>query len=240
MKTVKILPALLLVAGANTAIAGSTIDQLQNAIQSEFRLLSEDLGAALSYKPLAPAEPLGITGFDIGLSGTVTDLENVQVLENVTSASASSEVVVPRVQIIKGLPLNIDIGASYVEVQSSNIKLIGFEAKYAILAGGVATPALAFRGTYTKLSGVDQLDFDTKGIDVSVSKGFAFVTPYIGAGMVWITSTPKNVPTLTEEKFREEKYFAGLGINFALLNLALEADRTGEATSYSMKVGLRF
>lgn len=240
MKTVKILSALLLVAGANSAIAGSTIDELQNAIQSEFRLLSEDLGAALSYKPLAPAEPLGITGFDIGLSGTVTDLENAQVLETVTSASASSEVVVPRVQIIKGLPLNFDIGASYVEVPSSNIKLIGFEAKYAILAGGVATPALAFRGTYTKLSGVDQLDFNTKGIDVSVSKGFAFVTPYIGAGMVWITSTPKNVPTLTEEKFREEKYFAGLGINFALLNLALEADRTGEATSYSMKVGLRF
>jgi len=30
--------------------------------QSEFRQLSEDLGAALAYKALIPAEPLDITG----------------------------------------------------------------------------------------------------------------------------------------------------------------------------------
>ena len=240
MKAIKLLPAMLLITGTNAAIAGTTIDELQNAAQPEFRLLSEDLGAALSYKPLASAEPLGLTGFDIGVSGTVVSLEHADVLEQVTSSGATSNPVVPRVQVIKGLPLNIDIGASYVKVPSSNIKLIGFEAKYAILAGGVATPALAFRGSYTKLSGVDQLDFDTKAIDVSVSKGFAIVTPYIGAGVVWVTSTPKNVPTLKEEKFTEPKYFGGLGFNFALMNLVAEVDRTGDTMSYSLKLGLRF
>ena len=214
--------------------------ELQNAAQSEFRLLSEDLGAALSYKALAPAKPLGITGLDIGLSATATDLENVDVLEKVTSSSAPSTLIVPRVQAIKGLPLNIDLGGSYSAVPGSNIKLIGLEAKYAILAGGIPTPALAIRGSYTRLTGVDQLDFDTKGIDISVSKGFAFVTPYIGAGLVWVTSKPKNVAGLTEEKFREEKFFGGFSLNFALMNLAVEADKTGNAVSYGLKLGLRF
>ena len=240
MKVVKSIMALALLTGAAVAFAGSTIDQLQNAAQSEFRLLSEDLGAALSYKPLAPAEPLGITGFDIGVSATATRLEHAAVLEKVTSSSAPSTVVVPRIQAVKGLPFNIDIGASYAGVPGSNIKLIGVEIKYAILAGSVATPALAIRGSYTKLSGVDQLDFNTKGIDVSVSKGFAVATPYVGVGTVWVTSTPNNIAGLTEEKFRENKYFGGVNLNFGLFNMAFEADRTGDATSYGAKFGLRF
>ena len=240
MTIVKGITALALLTGAAAASADSTIDQLQNAIQSEFRLLSEDLGAALSYKPLSPAEPLGITGFDIGVTATATSLEHVTVLEKVTSASAPSTVVIPRIQLVKGLPFNIDIGASYAAVPGSNIRLIGVEAKYAILAGSAATPALAIRGSYTRLSGVDQLDFDTKGADVSLSKGFAVATPYIGAGVVWVTSTPKNIPSLTKETFRENKFFGGVNLNFGLFNMAFEADKTGDATSYGAKVGLRF
>ena len=240
MKVVKGITALALLTGAAVAFADSTIDQLQNAAQAEFRLLSEDLGAALSYKPLSPAEPLGITGFDIGISATATSLENVAVLEKVTSSSAPATVVVPRIQAVKGLPLNFDIGASYSAVPGSNIRLIGVEVKYAILAGSVATPALAIRGSYTRLSGVEQLNFNTKGIDISVSKGFTVVTPYVGLGAVWVTSTPNNIPGLTEEKFRESKIFGGVNLNFGLFNMAFEADKTGDATSYGAKVGLRF
>ena len=240
MKVVESITALALLTCAAEAFAGSTIDQLQNAAQSEFRLLSEDLGAALSYKPLSPAEPLGITGFDIGVSATATSLKHVAVLEKVTSSSAPSTLVIPRIQAIKGLPLNIDIGASYAAVPGSNIRLIGVEAKYAILAGSVTTPALAIRGSYTRLSGVDQLDFDTRGIDVSLSKGFTVVTPYVGVGAVWVTSTPNNILGLTEEKFRKNKIFGGVNLNFGLFNMAFEADKTGDATSYGAKIGLRF
>ena len=47
----------------------STVDRLT---QTQFRLMSEDLGAALSFKPLVPAEPLGTTGFDLGVATAVT------------------------------------------------------------------------------------------------------------------------------------------------------------------------
>src|SRR6266850_1891943 len=59
----------------------SNIDNLKALSQSEFRALSEDLGAALSYKPLTPTTPLGITGFDVGLAVTATKIKNSDLLQ---------------------------------------------------------------------------------------------------------------------------------------------------------------
>lgn len=207
--------------------------------QTQFRLLSEDLGAALSYKPLSPAEPLGITGFDMGIEVSDTRLVNPQVYQLATSSSSDSIPIV-RAEIQKGLPFGIDIGATYSAVPDSNIKLIGAELRYAIVKGGVATPAVGVRVSYTSLQGVNNLDFDTTGIDVSISKGFAFFTPYAGIGNVWVKSTPNNAPGLVGEDFTESKYFVGANLNLAFINIALEGDKTGDATTYSLKFGWRF
>ena len=104
-------------------------------------------------------------------------------------------------------------------------------------------PAIALRGSYTQLDGVDQLDFNTKGIDLSISKGFALFTPYGGVGKVWVTSTPNLIPNPAnpvEESFTLNKAFVGLNMNFVLVNVALEGDKTGDATSYGVKLGFRF
>jgi hypothetical protein len=221
---------------------GAEIDQINTLAQPQFRLLSEDLGAALSYKPLSPGEPLGVTGFDIGVEVTATRLKNAAILEQATSDDAPGTLPIAKLHAHKGLPFGIDVGLMYSTVPDSNIDLWGAELRYAILKGGVAQPALALRASYTKLTGVSQLDFETMGLDLSVSKGFAFLTPYAGAGKVWVTSTPQgNAATfLTEEDFSLSKLFAGVNLNFGLMNFAFEADRTGDATSYGAKFGWRF
>lgn len=226
----------MLVASLPVAAGDITIGGLN---QSDFRLFSEDLGAALSYKPLTPAEPLGITGFDLGIAATGTKLENNTVFQQ-AGASDISTAVVPSLRLNKGLPFGIDIGAMAGGVPGTDIRVWGAELRYAILQGGVAVPAIGIRGSYTKLAGVDQLDFDTKGMDLSISKGFAFFTPYAGVGRVWAASTPKDVPTLSKESFALTKVFVGANLNFGLTNIALEGDRTGDATSYGLKLGFRF
>jgi hypothetical protein len=130
--------------------------------QSEFRIFSEDLGSALSYKAVTPPTPLGITGFDLGLEATSTKMRN---LDKATGSSLTN-LVVPKLHVFKGLPLNIDIGAFYSSVPTTNIKLYGGELRYAILEGGVALPAVGIRGSFTKLSGVDQLAFSTKSVEI--------------------------------------------------------------------------
>jgi hypothetical protein len=216
------------------------IDQLQNLAQAQFRLLSEDLGAALSYHAQIPAEPLGITGFDIGVGVTATRMQNAAVLQDATSDDADTTLYVPTIRVHKGLPAGFDIGLTYAAIPGSNIRYTGGELRYAILEGGTASPALAVRGSLTRLSGVDQLAFDTRGIDVSISKGLGFLTPYAGIGRVWIESDPRGTGGLQKEEFSLTKVFVGIGMNFAVLNLNVQADRTGDASSYSLKLGWRF
>ena len=222
------------------AVAGD-INNIQALSQPNFRLLSEDLGAALSYKPLTPTAPLGITGFDLGIAATSTKLQNSSVFTTAGGGNHSS-VIVPSLRLNKGLPFGIDLGVMYSSVPSTNIKLYGGELRYAIVPGGVAMPAIGIRGSYTKLTGVDQLDFDTKGVDLSISKGFLMFTPYAGIGKVWVSSAPKDLPTSTptKESLSLNKAFVGINLNFGLTNLAFEGDRTGEAVSYGAKLGFRF
>ena len=107
----------------------------------------------------------------------------------------------------------------------------------------VALPAVAIRGAMTKLSGVDQLSFDTKSLDLSISKGFAMFTPYAGVGQVWVNSTA-NVAgaggVTLDQSFTQSKVFVGANLNLGLVNFALEGDQTGGTASYSLKAGFRW
>ena len=223
-------------------VMAADIDTIQNLNQTQFRLLSEDLGAALSYKPLTPAEPLGLFGFDIGVAATATKIENPDVFKN-AGAGDISNVIVPSLRFNLGLPFGLDVGVMAGAAPGTNVRLYGAELRWAFVKGGTAMPAIALRASATQLSGVDQLEFNTRGVDVSISKGFALFTPYGGIGKVWVTSTPNVTPNpnnLSEESFTLNKAFVGLNMNFVLVNVALEGDKTGDATSYGVKLGFRF
>lgn len=240
----KLLPLLCLVAGFSSAASAADISTLNQLAQSEFRLLSEDLGSALSYKPLAPAEPLGITGFDLGLAVTSTDISKSSAALSHASGGSSpiSTLIVPKLSVAKGLPWGIDVAAFVSAIPTTNIKLVGGELRYAIMSGGVVLPAVAIRGAITRLSGVDQLSFDTKSLDLSISKGFAMFTPYAGIGQVWVNSTANVAGTdgALDQSFTQGKVFVGANLNLGLVNFALEGDRTGGTASYSLKAGFRW
>lgn len=234
------IPAAIVLFGlASTPVLADDLDQIEFLTQDQFRDISEDLGAALSYKPLGPAEPQGLTGFDIGLEVTATQLKHEDSWDAASSGDAPDTLYVPKIHITKGLPFNIDVGAMYSAVPDSNINLLGAEIRYAILPGGPVSPAVSIRGTYTKLSGVDDLDFDTKGVEVSVSKGFAMLTPYAGIGRIWVDSQA-DTPTLSDESFEQNKVYVGANLNLAVINLGVEYDRTDNTNSYGVKVGWRF
>ena len=223
-------------------VAAGDINNIQALGQANFRLLSEDLGAALSYKPLTPTAPLGITGFDLGIAATSTKLQNSSVFTTAGGGNHSS-VIVPSLRLNKGLPFGIDLGVMYSSVPSTNIRLVGGELRYAFVSGNVAMPAIGIRGSFTKLSGVDQLEFSTRGVDLSISKGFLMFTPYAGIGKVWADSNPVGTAAaagLSKESFSVNKTFIGLNMNFGLMNVALEGDKTGKASTYGAKLGFRF
>lgn len=239
----RIVAAGALLAVALSAQADDIDPKLLSGQQHEFRLLSEDLGAVVSYKPVAPGEPLGTLGFDIGLEATATDLQNTTAYRIATGSNDAPDYLwVPKLHVHKGLPFRFDVDAFYSTVPSTNIKLFGGAIGYSLLEGGAVTPALTLRATASKVTGVDDLSFRTTGVELTMSKGFAIFTPYAGIGHEWISSKPTGLAAvaLNDEKFGLFKVYVGLNINLGLVNLAFEGDKTGDAPSYSGKVGFRF
>ena len=218
------------------AFAADDLENLRNLSQVEFGKLSRDLTAATSYKGISPAEPLGIIGFDVGVEVSATKMENSDLWRK--AGADDSTLYLPRVHVHKGLPFGIDVGASLAAAPGSDIKLGGAEIKYAFVSGNVAIPAIAVRAAATRLFGVDQLDLNTRSLELTVSKGFLNVTPYAGIGKVWGTLTPK-VAGLRKETPDANKVFAGVNLNLGLANLAAEVDRTGGNQTVSVKLGFR-
>ena len=64
-------------------------------------------------------------------------------------------------------------------------------------------------------------------------------TDGLTAGTVKVKSTPDGAG-LASESFSQSKVFGGVNLNFGLANVVFEGDKTGKATSYGMKFGLRF
>jgi hypothetical protein len=100
-------------------------------------------------------------------------------------------------------------------------------------------PAVAIRLHTSSLSGVDKFNFRTTGADISVSKGFVGFTPYAGIGVQRVSSKA-DYASLASESFNQNKIFAGINWNFAVMNIAIEADHTGSSTSGGVKIGFRF
>ncbi len=241
----KILVIMMVLLSIGSFASASDIILSDTLIQEEFDQVIKELGAVLVFNPMAPAEPLGITGFDIGIEVVASDIGDneeywAKFIEN---GDTYSYLPVPRVHIQKGLPFNIDVGAMYVYVPDSNIKLWGAEIKYAILEGTTVTPALAVRASYSKLEGVDDIDLNTQSLDLLISKGFVMLTPYAGVSVTRISGSetndtlPVDLEEVTEVGY---KGLVGLQISpFPLFNITLEAS-LGEVVQYGLKVGLRF
>ncbi|MBI3607447.1 MAG: hypothetical protein HY207_05720 [Nitrospirae bacterium] len=211
--------------------------------QPAFHDFSEQVGLAVAYLPLAPAEPLGLLGFDVGVEATAVKIDRDKTFWTALMTAGNtppSYLAIPKLHAQKGLPFGIDIGLVYAKVPASNIGMFGGELKWAVLKGTLATPALAVRGSYTTLTGVDHLDVSTYGADVSVSKGIAFITPYLGIGQVWIKSS-SDAPgvSLQDESLSATRAFVGAKLSLLVLSLAAEADFS-KVPMYSLRASLSF
>jgi len=244
-----IIAVLLLLVMAIPALAETKITLPATLTQEDFKGLSRDLGLIISYIPLAPAEPLGgvLPHFDLGVEATSASLDKntsywTKISQVPGNSAIPSTVVLPKVHLQVGLPvIPIDFGFVYANVPTTNVKYTGYEIKWAILKGSVATPAVAIRGAYTQLTGVTDVDITTKSVDLSISKGFAIFTPYAGYGLVQIDSKEKSsLVALQDVSLQEGKGFIGCKLTFfPFMNLVAEADFS-KVNSYSARLNVHF
>src|SRR5262249_409146 len=132
--------AVLILHSYTAAAADNDINIPAGTTQQDFKDLTEELGLAISYMPLAPAEPLGLLGFDGGVEISFVNLDQSKPVwaKVVSDGSIPDYVPFPKLHAQVGLPLNLDVGVVYSKVPDSNISMIGGELKWAFIGGGVA------------------------------------------------------------------------------------------------------
>ena len=229
--------ALVLTAGAASA---QDFSFTPAANQADFASVSKDIIAITSYKALGPAEASGVTGFSVGAYGSYSAVGDKAAWQRLVGEEVDGVGLVG-LSARKGLPFGIDIGAMYSQVPGTDAKLYGGEVRWAPWEGGVATPAVAVRGTYVKLTGEDDLKADAQTLDVSISKGFLLVTPYAGVGYVWGSVNPADrfvsLETVDVEKSR---FFAGARLSLGFLEVTPEYEKLGSSDVYNLRLSVGF
>ncbi|QBZ82016.1 hypothetical protein GHNINEIG_00040 [Hydrogenovibrio crunogenus] len=232
-----IFPALVS-AGTNN------IDYLNFESQSQFKEFAKDLTGALSVKTLEPAEPLGVSGFDIGISYNLSQFKYDHM--DRVSNNGKSSLDTFTIHAVKGLPFGVDFGINYTKSPGSNIETWGGKLSYALIEGGALYPAIGISGNYAQTSGIDALKFNSFGAEVGVSKGFANFTPYAAVGMVNGETQPEELnlglagSNLKNESVSMAKFAVGVNINLLLMDVLVGYNQIGEVGTYSLKAGYRF
>jgi hypothetical protein len=208
---------------------------------SELNDMVKEAGTMIAYRGIAPAAPQGLTGFDVGVEASFFKVDTA-LWDKVLNTDTPGYLPVPKLHVRKGLPFGIDLGASYAMLPASNIKVVAGEIQYAILDGSVALPALAVRGHYSTLLGVDDLDLKTYGADAVVSKGFLIFTPYAGVGVLrsagkYAGNDPLLKANLKDQSATTPRIFGGVQMSMALLRLTLDAE-FADMPIYTAKVSL--
>jgi hypothetical protein len=173
--------------------AGGFNDPTDPVRQTMYKSLMSELALVMAPRPLAPADTLGYSGFQLAFETSFTQITNSadywqRGVEQVSSSFLPTISVMARKGIWLPLP-GFEIGAGATKLLDSNMYAVQGYAKLALHEGfhDWALPSLAVRGAVSHLLGASEVNLTTVTIDASVSKSFGIggtvtLDPYLGAG----------------------------------------------------------
>jgi len=210
--------------------------------QNQFNLLVRDLGTAFSYVPARTPEHSGLTGFRVGVGVTAAEIpdDRTYVQQAFRNNDAPSFLYLPRLDAQKGLPFGFEAIGFVSGDPDGNARLFGGALQYNILEGSVVSPALAVRAHGSQLFNVDELDLRTYGGDISISKGFTFITPYAGYSYFAIEGEEDAGLGLNDHDTEEDRIFGGARFSGGWLTLTAQVDIANEVNLYTLNGAFHF
>jgi hypothetical protein len=159
-----------------------------------FRSLSSELGTIMAPQPMDPADSLGLSGFAVSADFTINTIAGDRgYWQDTTSGSADN--VAPSMQIVgrKGLWPGIEVGGGATHLFDSRMWAMFGYGKVALHEGfhHLYIPAVALRGSFSRLVGAKDLNLTTAAAAVTASWVFGLgktfsLTPYAGYEALFI------------------------------------------------------
>lgn len=225
-------------AGSFTKSAtANSFGDVRQLSQDAFLRLSNDLASVTALRALSPGVTLNLLGVDVGLEVGVTNVNASDVWKK--AGGGSAQVITPRVTLQKGLTAGFDIGASIGVAGGVGTQMIGGIVRYQLFDPGLVAPGATLRLTANRELGATNVSFRSLGADFVVAKPLVVVTPYVGIGMLR-TSTNAAGTSLAGVTVNRTRTFVGFDTRLAFATVSAEAERIGDTTTVSSKIGLRF
>ncbi len=219
------LPALVLLFLSIPALAAEV---RPDAPEADFREFNRRFSMAAYHYPRHGAAPLGLIGFDIYADAAVDqDFGDEEFVGTVLDDDLTGDLLsIVRVGARKGLPAGIDIGLAYGRALETDIELVSADLQWAILEGGALSPALSLRLTGTRTMGSEVYDLDQYGAEVLFSKGFAVLTPFVGAGVVHSEgSLDSSLGGKLEDSATRGMFYGGITLNLLIPKITVEVEK---------------
>lgn len=162
--------------------------------QKAFEDLSKEYGLLFAPALLAPAETMGVNGFQlnfqVGVNAVNADEDYWQ--RGVDDEDPDGVLTTLRFDVRKGLPYSFEIGVNGTYLLESELWSFGGALKWALNEAVDAFPVdIAVRGSVARMVGSPQLDLTTAGFDLIIGKSFgaggvANIAPYIAYSPAWV------------------------------------------------------
>lgn len=178
-------------------------------VVSGYRTLVKELGGTITNPMSTPAETLGVNGFYVGVANAFAFIRTGTIDgTNPTGwdlADPDEEppdyLFVPSVQVRKGLPVSLEVGANFSWLGFSRTGAFGGYARWAPVEGFRRIPDLALQVGYSGYIGNDELELGV--LDMGLTLGYtvpfgvtqgihqATFSPFLSFGQERIHAAPR-------------------------------------------------
>lgn len=182
---------------SDTAVTGAAYEEIVKT-----------LGVAVANKALLPAETLGLSGFEVGITNNATflhayDEDDPTAWQRVSTDGDPTRVLwVPTLGVRKGLPLSLEVGGNVGYVAFSRQTVVGGYGRWALIEGYRSfAPDLVVQAGYTRYVGNEELQLGVT--DISATLGYTLgvsqlaginhgtFSPFLGVAMNRIKASPR-------------------------------------------------
>jgi hypothetical protein len=186
---------------------GTTV--MDESIQGDaYGSVVRQLALGIMNKPMAPAETVGLAGFDVAMTHTVAFIDANGARDDAPApwerlhaeGTPTRALWLPGLSVRKGLPMSLEIGGTFAQVGFSHQTAIGGHARWAPMEGDPRVPDVCIQIGYVGYVGNEELDLGVMDTQISIGRTFAFgylegihtgtVSPYAGLGIARIRAQP--------------------------------------------------
>jgi hypothetical protein len=215
--------------------------------QGEFDEFADEIGPVARFRQLGDATTLGKGKVDVSLLYTSTSIDDSKGAWNNTMSHPAADhylgqaIAMPRLVARFGVSDRVDLGAWGTVNPQANYGLVGVDSKIVLLRQGLSRPvSVAIRPSITSLVGPSELWAASASIDVSVSRAFGPVSPYVGVATSASLAVERSDDVDLDPATGDDSLaYAGVSYRWRALVLSAEVEK-GALFSYAFRIGRRF